>query len=401
MLLMWSNNSNTLSQSDVPTMIAVTKINGRSLTKIVPWLIGKKSDFKNTQAIFQLDPCQDQLMSFWEVKLLIFQSQEINVSSPASLSSYQISFNFWNQVRELHQAMLTQQKWSEINQEHLMVWLDLRRLVWRIWVTRWFSLPVVLAIMRPEWDSTVPWVPKKKRLRLMSTESSLCMKDTKFWTWRAKITSTASLLHPFHPILLGILMSKKVFCCSYLAVFRRKLRRELNLEVILTSVLLETQLLPRVNSWSTFVHSFPVQSIRQASPHQLLVWQHQFWKIQKLVTSASRLEHLCLQIMVFVASMNSTRWTSKIKPLSTRQWSNRPSLSQKLVFMLLSTLEHQSWLQLTQSTADTIEQNLSDSTSTFLHQLCPDLIFSLLSLTRRTMMKISWLPSISSKCTGF
>ena len=184
-------------------------------------------------------------------------------------------------------------------------------------------------------------------------------------------------------------MSRKEFCYNCLAESRRRLMMAFNWEEISTFASLVIRPRLRVSSWSTSASSFRGPSTVVEEQAMLLVWQRVCAGMLRLVNFASKLELWCWLIMEFAASMNSTRWISKIKLLSMKLWSSRPSQSRKQESMRHSTLVPQSLQLLIQDGADMTRPRLSVSTS-ISHRLSCLVSISSSSFLMRRMMKKIW-----------
>lgn len=196
-------------------------------------------------------------------------------------------------------------------------------------------------------------------------------------------------------------MSRRVSFSNFLEESKRRRRRESSLEETSIFASLVTQLLQNLSSLSIFAPSCQELSTLVERLQVLQVSLLVSSRTQKLETSVSRQELSCLLITESAALMNSTKWTSKIRLLSMRQWNNKPFLSPRLESMQPLTLELQFWQQPILNWVDTTRTGLWDSMSTSLLQSCLVLTFSSSFSMRRTMMKIIKSPSTLSTCTGW
>ena len=160
----------------------------------------------------------------------------------------------------------------------------------------------------------------------------------------------------------AILMLRRVCFCSCLEVSESERKTESNFVVTSTFVLLETPLPQNLSSLNTSASSYLEQSTHQVKVQVRLVSLLQCAKTLIRASTALRQVLLCLLTTESVASMNSTRWTRKIKPQSTKLWSSKQFLSQRQAFMLPLTLELRFWLLRILSSADTTVRNLSGTT---------------------------------------
>ena len=153
-------------------------------------------------------------------------------------------------------------------------------------------------------------------------------------------------------------MLRRVSFSSFSEESKRRPRRESSLEETSISASLVTQLLPNLSSLSIFAPSCQELSTLVERLQVLQVSLLVSSRTQKLETSVSRQELSCLLITESAALMNSTKWTSKIRLLSMRQWNNKPFLSPRLESMPPSTLELQFWQQPILNWVDTTRTGL-------------------------------------------
>ena len=194
-------------------------------------------------------------------------------------------------------------------------------------------------------------------------------------------------------------MSRKESSSSSSVESRRTQLTISNWEETSTPASSETQPQPRVNSSSMSASSYQEPSTVVESPVMPQVWLPVSWRTLRLESSALKQELWCWQTMVSVASMSSTRWTSRTRRLFTRPWSSRLSLLPRLVFMPHLTQGLQSLPQPTQDSVAMMPKGHWGTMWTSHHQSCQDLTCSSSSKMRRTMSKTSWSPSTSWTCT--
>ena len=153
-------------------------------------------------------------------------------------------------------------------------------------------------------------------------------------------------------------MSRRVSFSNFLEESKRRPRRESSLEETSIFASLVTQLLQNLSSLSIFAPSCQELSTLVERLQVLQVSLPVSLRTQKLETSVSKQELSCLLITESAALMNSTKWTSKIRLLSMRQWNNKPFLSPRLESMQPLTLELQFWQQPILNWVDTTRTGL-------------------------------------------
>lgn len=139
-----------------------------------------------------------------------------------------------------------------------MEYLDWTDSVPKIFLTEWYLSHLVFPLVI---QGSVLTQHKKmhKMLRTVTKKLMLqkllaCKKEVQFWISESKKIYTQNLQRLLHLMFMVILISKKVFYCSYLEEFKKEQKKVLNFVEILMFASLEIQLLLNPSFWNMFVN---------------------------------------------------------------------------------------------------------------------------------------------------
>ena len=132
----------------------------------------------------------------------------------------------------------------------------------------------------------------------------------------------------------GIKTLRKVCSVRFSEVPKNNSKAVEDSDLTLTFVFVEILLPPNPSCLSRFTRLLPEEFTPAERVRVRLVWLQMSGKILKPKNLFWKVVHLCWVILVFVALMNSIRWTTTANLFCLKQCSNRPSPWQKPVLFV-------------------------------------------------------------------